>query len=155
VICCCFNYEGTEDNAEFRLPHSESNKFKMFENKEKIKKEVVFVIDSTAGKQMYKQLNDFTSPELVETHEKIESSIMGRQREIFEFMRRIKDLNQNVYIVYGQVGVGRTSFVLKCVTYLIERRVFELYFYIDLYGIKDMDIFRYKFNEITKFNYDG
>ena len=60
-----------------------------------------------------------------------------------------------IYIVYGPVGVGRTSFVLKCVTYLIERRVFEMYFYIDLYGIRDRDVFRYKFNEITKFNYDG
>lgn len=49
---------------------------------------------------------------------------MGRQREIYEFMKKIKDLNQNIYLVYGPVGVGRTSFVLKCVTYLIERRVF-------------------------------
>jgi DNA helicase IV len=39
-------------------------------------------------------------------------------------MKRIKDLNQIIYIVYGAVGVGRTSFVLKSVTYLIERRVF-------------------------------
>lgn len=70
-------------------------------------------------------------------------------------MKRIKDLSQNVYIVYGPVGVGRTSFVLKCVTYLIQRRAFQLYFYIDLYGIKDKDVFRYKFNQITKFNYDG
>lgn len=70
-------------------------------------------------------------------------------------MKKIKDLFQMIYIVYGSVGVGRTSFVLKCVTYLIERRVFEMYFYIDLYGIRDRDIFRYKFNEITKFNYDG
>ena len=30
-----------------------------------------------------------------------------------------------------------------------------MYFYIDMYGIKDRDIFRYKFNEVTKFNYDG
>lgn len=61
-------------------------------------------------------------------------------------MKRIKDLTQSVYIIYGRLGVGRTSFALKCVTYLIERRLFEMYFYIDLYGIKDKDIFRYKFN---------
>lgn len=30
-----------------------------------------------------------------------------------------------------------------------------MYFYIDLYGVKDVDVFRYKFNEVTKFNYDG
>lgn len=80
---------------------------------------------------------------------------MGRQQEIYEFMKRIKDFNQGIYIVYGSIGVGRTSFVLKCVTYLIQRRVFQLYFYIDLYGVKDVDVFRYKFNEVTKFNYDG
>jgi hypothetical protein len=57
-------------------------------------------------------------------------------------MKRIKDLNQAVYIVYGKVGVGRTSFALKSTTYLIERRIFEMYFYIDLYDIKDKDIFR-------------
>ncbi len=34
-------------------------------------------------------------------------------------MKKIKDLNQIIYLVYGPVGVGRTSFVLKCVTYLI------------------------------------
>lgn len=61
-------------------------------------------------------------------------------------MKALKDLNQVVYIIYGKVGVGRTSFALKCVTYLIERKVFEIYFYIDLYGIKDKDVFRYKFN---------
>ena len=57
-------------------------------------------------------------------------------------MKRIKDLNQAVYIVHGRVGVGRTSFALKSTTYLIERRIFEMYFYIDLYAIKDKDIFR-------------
>lgn len=68
---------------EFRLPHSESNKFKIFENTQKIKNEIVFDISLSIGRMMYKQINDLTPPELIETHEKIESSIMGRQKEIY------------------------------------------------------------------------
>ena len=54
--------------SEFRLPHSESNKFKIFQNKDKVKNEVLFDVSAYAGKQMYKQINDITAPQLLETH---------------------------------------------------------------------------------------
>lgn len=38
---------------------------------------------------------------------------------------------------------------------MMERRVFEFFFFFDLYDIKDVTVFRYKFNEITKFQYNG
>lgn len=58
-------------------------------------------------------------------------------------------------MVYGKSGTGLTSFTMKVCTYMMERRVFEYFFFIDLYGIKDSVVFRYKFNETTKFQYDG
>jgi hypothetical protein len=66
VICCCFNYESpNEENGGYRLPHSESNKFKIFENTQKIKNEAVFDISTMGRQQQYKQINDLTSPELL------------------------------------------------------------------------------------------
>lgn len=58
-------------------------------------------------------------------------------------------------IIYGKSGTGLTSFTMKASTYMMERRVFEYFFFIDLYAIKDSIVFRYKFNEVTKFQYDG
>ena len=37
----------------------------------------------------------------------------------------------------------------------MERRLFEYFFFVDLYDIKDPTIFRFKFNEITNFDYHG
>lgn len=34
-------------------------------------------------------------------------------------MKKIKELNQTIFIIYGPLGVGRTSFALKSTTYLI------------------------------------
>ena len=71
---------------------------------------------------------------------------MGRQQELYEFMKSIKELQSNLYIVYGQSGVGKTTFTIKTATYLIERKAFDIYYFVDLYDIKNRDMFRYKFN---------
>jgi replication-associated recombination protein RarA len=68
-------------------------------------------------------------------------------------MKTIKDNQINMLFLYGHPGVGKTTFAIKSATYLIERRVFEIYFFIDLYDIKDRDMFRNKFNEVTKLGY--
>lgn len=78
---------------------------------------------------------------------------MGRQQELYEFMKKIKQPNLYLFFLYGYPGVGKTSFAIKTATYLIERRVYEIYFFIDLYDIRDRDMFRNKFNEVTKFGY--
>lgn len=57
--------------------------------------------------------------------------------------------------VFGKSGVGLTTFSIKASTYMTERRIFEFFFFVDLYDIKDEVVFRYKFNEVTKFQYDG
>ena len=48
-----------------------------------------------------------------------------------------------------------TTFAVKVAGYLMERRLFEYFFFVDLYDIKDSTIFRFKFNEIAKFDYNG
>lgn len=68
-------------------------------------------------------------------------------------MKMIRDNQLSLFILYGHPGIGKTSFAIKAATYLIERRVFQIYFYIDLYDIKDTDMFRNKFNEVTKLDY--
>lgn len=68
-------------------------------------------------------------------------------------MKTVKDNQFIYYFLYGHPGIGKTTFAIKTSTYLIERRVFEIYFFIDLYDIKDRDMFRNKFNEVTKFDY--
>lgn len=68
-------------------------------------------------------------------------------------MKTIKDNQLSFFILYGHPGIGKTTFAIKASTYLIERRVFEIYFFIDLYDIKDTDMFRNKFNEVTKLDY--
>lgn len=57
--------------------------------------------------------------------------------------------------IYGKSGVGLTTFSLKASTYMMERRIFFYFFFIDLYDIKDEIVFRYKFNEITNYQYTG
>ena len=42
---------------------------------------------------------------------------------------------------------------MKAATYLMERRLFEYFFFLDLYEIKDSIVFGFKFNEVTKFDY--
>ena len=64
-------------------------------------------------------------------------------------------INVYIYLLYGDSGVGKTSFSIKAATYLIERKIYENYFFIDLYNIKDKDMFRYKFNEVTKLGYNS
>jgi DNA replication protein DnaC len=71
---------------------------------------------------------------------------MGRQQELYEFMNKIKDPQTSIFIIYGHPGVGKTSFSVKTATYLIERGIYLIYFFIDLYNIKDKDMFRNKFN---------
>jgi len=44
---------------------------------------------------------------------------MGRQQELYEFMKKIKDPQINIFILYGHPGVGKTSFSVKTVTYLV------------------------------------
>lgn len=45
---------------------------------------------------------------------------MGRQQELYEFMNKIKDpKTNNIFIIYGHPGVGKTSFSVKTATYLI------------------------------------
>lgn len=61
-------------------------------------------------------------------------------------MKKLKEPNLSIFVLYGHPGVGKTSFAIKTATYLIERRVYEIYFFIDLYDIKDKDMFRNKFN---------
>ena len=60
-----------------------------------------------------------------------------------------------MFLVHGEEGVGLTTFTIKVATYMMERRFFEYFFFFDLYDIKDTTIFRFKFNEITKFDYNG
>lgn len=64
----------------------------------------------------------------------------------------MREYQQNLYLIHGEEGVGLTTFAIKAASYLMERRVFEYFFFIDLYEIKDETVFRFKFNEITKFN---
>lgn len=71
---------------------------------------------------------------------------MGRQEEIYTFMKKIMDKNNSLFLINGPAGIGKTTFAKKAVTYLIERRVFEMYFFIDLYGFQDRAMFRNKFN---------
>ena len=78
---------------------------------------------------------------------------MGRQQQLYEFMKMIRENQLNLFILYGHPGIGKTTFAIKAATYLIERRVFQIYFFIDLYDIKDTDMFRNKFNEVTKLDY--
>lgn len=100
------------------------------------------------------QIIDFSAPELIEYHEKVSNtSVRGRQGDLFEFMKSIKDNQYSVFFLYGHPGVGKTTFAIKSATYLIERRVFELYFFVDLFDIKDTDMFRNKFNEVTMLGY--
>ena len=68
-------------------------------------------------------------------------------------MKKLKEPNLSIFVLYGHPGVGKTSFAIKTATYLIERRVYEIYFFIDLYDIKEKDMFRNKFNKVTKFGY--
>jgi predicted AAA+ superfamily ATPase len=68
-------------------------------------------------------------------------------------MKKIKDPQISTFILYGLSGVGKTTFSIKTATYLIERRIYEIYFFIDLYDINDKEMFRHKFNEVTKFGY--
>jgi DNA replication protein DnaC len=49
---------------------------------------------------------------------------MGRQKELYEFMKTIKDNQTSFFFLYGHPGVGKTTFAIKTATYLIERRVF-------------------------------
>lgn len=39
--------------------------------------------------------------------------------------------------IYGKSGVGLTTFSVKASTYMMERRIFSYFFFIDLYDIKD------------------
>lgn len=100
------------------------------------------------------QIIDFSAPELIESHQKVSNnSVMGRQQDLYEFMKAIKDNQYMVFFLYGHPGVGKTTFAIKAATYLIERRVFEIYFFVDLFDIKDKDMFRNKFNEVTMLGY--
>jgi replication-associated recombination protein RarA len=49
---------------------------------------------------------------------------MGRQQELFEFMKTVKDNQLSFYFLYGHPGIGKTTFAIKASTYLVERRVF-------------------------------
>lgn len=40
-------------------------------------------------------------------------------------------------VVYGKTGTGLTNFSVKASTYMMERRIFTFFFFIDLYDIKD------------------
>jgi replication-associated recombination protein RarA len=66
------------------------------------------------------QIIDYSAPELTEYHEKVQnSSVLGRQQELYEFMKKIKEPNLYLYFLYGYPGVGKTSFAIKTATYLI------------------------------------
>lgn len=78
---------------------------------------------------------------------------MGRQQELYEFMKKILDKATNIMVLYGPSGIGRTTFAMKSVTYLVERRVIDLWFFVDLYDIRDKAMFRNKFNEVTGLGY--
>jgi DNA replication protein DnaC len=80
---------------------------------------------------------------------------MGRQKELYEFMKKIKDPQISTFFLYGHPGVGKTSFSVKTATYLVERRAFDIYHFVDLYNINDKEMFRNKFNEVTKLGYPG
>ena len=49
---------------------------------------------------------------------------MGRQQELYEFMKKVRDPQLTFFILYGHPGVGKTTFAIKTATYLIERRVY-------------------------------
>ena len=71
------------------------------------------------------QIIDFSAPELIETHQKLHNSaVMGRQEELYFFMKYLKDNQYNTFFLYGHPGVGKTTFAVKAGTYLAERRVF-------------------------------
>lgn len=67
----------------------------------------------------------------------------------------MREYQQSLYLVHGVEGVGLTTFSVKAASYLMERRVFEYFFFIDLYEIRDSTLFRFKFNEVTKFDLDN
>lgn len=93
------------------------------------------------------QVISMTAPELIEHHERVQnSSVMGRQQELFDFMKNLQNNQYNTFFVYGHPGVGKTTFAIKAATYLLERQIFYIYYFVDLFGIKDRDMFRNKFN---------
>ena len=95
-----------------------------------------------------------TAPELIEHHERVQNStVMGRQQELYYFMKNLQDNQYNTFFVFGFPGVGKTTFAIKAATYLLERQIFHIYHFIDLFGIKDRDMFRNKFNEVTNLNF--
>ena len=68
----------------------------------------------------------------------------------------IKELGEsNIAIIYGKSGTGVTTTSIKAATYVIERNIFEYFFFIDLYEIKDDVVFRFKFNEVTGLKYNS
>jgi len=78
---------------------------------------------------------------------------MGRQQELFEFMKNLQNNQYNTFFIYGHPGVGKTTFAIKAATYLLERQIFHIYYFVDLFGIKDRDMFRNKFNEVTNLDF--
>ena len=68
-------------------------------------------------------------------------------------MKNLQDNQYTVFFLFGHPGVGKTTFAIKAATYLLERQVFNIYYFVDLFGIKDRDMFRNKFNEVTNLNF--
>ena len=90
----------------------------------------------------------------MESHDKVNNiSVIGRQREMYQFIKKIMEKAGSLSVLYGPSGIGKTTFAIKAVTYLIERRVLELYFFVDLYDIRDRAMFRNKLNEVTGLSY--
>ena len=68
-------------------------------------------------------------------------------------MKNLQDNQYHIFFLFGHPGVGKTTFAIKAATYLLERQVFNIYYFVDLFGIKDRDMFRNKFNEVTNLNF--
>ena len=61
-----------------------------------------------------------TAPELIEHHEKIQNStVMGRQQDLYYFMKNLQDNQYTTFFLYGHPGVGKTTFATKAATYLL------------------------------------
>lgn len=56
-------------------------------------------------------------------------------------MKQLCKENILLYAVKGQEGVGRTSFARKAASYLVQRKIYDEYFEVDFYGIRDLDMF--------------
>jgi DNA replication protein DnaC len=106
-----------------------------------------FIYDIQKNIAFRTQVIQMTAPELIEHHERVQNTIvMGRQQELYYFMKNLQDNQYNTFFVYGFPGVGKTTFSIKAATYLLERQIFHIYYFIDLFGIRDRDMFRNKFN---------